>query len=142
MRDNNFTDKQIRGLDLVFKVVKKKFPFIIGWEFSEGYEKYDCTLYLDIKIDVQKLGEYVGMEPTKEYGIKKFGALLSPFDWGNYKTDEWEEISQKSYQLVVQIKSFINENYNILPDEFKMYYDLGHLNKYIVNLSIDNYLTQ
>lgn len=141
MRDNNFTDKQIRGLDLVFKVAKKKFPFIIGWEFSEGYEKYDCNLYLDIKIDVQKLGEYVEMEP-KDYSTKKFGALLSPFDWGGYKTDKWEEIGEKSYQLAVQIKSFINENYNILPDEFKMYYDLGHLSKYIVNLSIDNYLTQ
>jgi hypothetical protein len=141
MRDNNFTDKQIRGLDLVFKVAKKKFPFIIGWEFSEGYEKYDCTLYLDMKIDLQKLGEYVGMEP-KENITKKSGAILTPFDWGDYKTDKWEEIGQKSYQLGVRIKSFINENYNILPDEFKMYYDLGHLNKYIVNLSIDYYLFQ
>jgi hypothetical protein len=29
MRDNNFTDKQKRGIDLVFKVAKKKFPFIV-----------------------------------------------------------------------------------------------------------------
>jgi len=141
MRDNNFTDKQKRGIDLVFKVAKKKFPFIVGWEFSEGYEKYDCTLYLDIKIDVQKLGEYVGMVPN-EVRTKKFGALLSAFDWGDYKTEKWDEIASKSYNLVVQMKSFINENYDILPEEFKIYYDLGHPSKYVVNLSIDYYLIQ
>jgi hypothetical protein len=141
MRDNNFTDKQKRGIDLVFKIVRKKFPFIVGWEFSEGYEKYDCTLYLDIKIDVQKLGEYVGMVPN-EVRTKKFGALLSAFDWGDYKSEKWDEIASKSYNLVVQMKSFINENYDILPEEFKIYYDLGHQSKYVVNLSIDYYLIQ
>ena len=40
MRDNNFTDKQIRGLDLVFKVAKKKFPFII-----ENYNNTDDRIY-------------------------------------------------------------------------------------------------
>jgi len=141
MRDNNFTDKQKRGIDLVFKVAKKKFPFIVGWEFSDNYEKYDCTLYLDMKIDVQKLGEYIGMVPN-EYSTKKFGALLSPFDWGDFKSVNWDEIASKSYNLVVQMKSFINENYDILPEEFKIYYDLGHQSKYVVNLSIDYYLIQ
>jgi len=141
MRDNNFTDKQKRGIDLVFKVAKKKFPFIIGWQFSESYEKYDCTLYLDMKIDVQKLGEYVGMVPN-EHSAKKFGALLSPFDWGDFKSVNWDEVANKSYNLVVQMKSFINENYDILPEEFKIYYDLGHQSMYEVNLSIDYYLIQ
>ena len=139
MRDNNFTDKQLRGLDLVFKGAKKKFPFILGWEFSDGYERYDCSLYLDIKVDVKKLSEYVGMEP-KQNNTKKSGAILTPFDWGDYNSDEWEENGQKSFKISVQIRDFLNENYEMLPEDYKIYYDLGHPYLYITKLAIDYYL--
>ena len=139
MRDTNFTDKQLRGLDLVFKGAKKKFPFILGWEFSDGYENYECNLYLDIKVDVKKLSEYVGMEP-KQNNTKKSGAILTPFDWGDYKSGEWEKTGEKSYKLTVQIRDFLNENYEMLPEDYKIYYDLGHPYLYITRLSIDYYL--
>ena len=139
MRDNNFTDKQLRGLDLVFKGAKKKFPFILGWELSDGYENYDCNLYLDIKVDVKKLSEYIGMEP-KQNNTKKSGAILTPFDWGDYKSGEWEENGEKSFKLSVQIRDFLNENYEMLPEDYKIYYDLGHPYLYINRLSIDYFL--
>ena len=139
MRDNNFTDKQLRGLDLVFKGAKKKFPFILGWEFSDGYENYKCNLYLDIKVDVKKLSEYVGME-LKQTNTKKSGAILTPFDWGDYESGEWEKAGEKSYKLTVQIRDFLNENYEMLPEDYKIYYDLGHPYLYITRLSIDYFL--
>ena len=37
IRDNNFTPKQIRGIDLVVKSMSKKYPYVKGWKFDEEY---------------------------------------------------------------------------------------------------------
>ena len=79
------------------------------------------------------------MEPIKNI-TKKSGAILTPFDWGDYKSDEWEEIAEKSFKMSVQIRDFLNENYEMLPEDYKIYYDLGHPYLYITKLAIDYYL--
>lgn len=77
MRDNNFTDKQIRGIDLTIKALSKKFPFIEGWEFTEDFIKYDVSLYINLYVDLDELKEYVGEKEVKEYyrNSEKFGAI-------------------------------------------------------------------
>jgi hypothetical protein len=54
-RDNNFTKKQLRGLDMVMDKVMKKYSFVKGWKFSPIYEKYAVTIYLDLYVDFFEL---------------------------------------------------------------------------------------
>mgnify|MGYP003337879069 CR=1 FL=1 len=120
MRDNNFTDKQIRGIDLTIKAASKKFPFIKGWDFSNGYEQYQVSLYLDLYVDLDELKEYAGEKEVKEYyrNSEKFGAILSPFDWGDYGTDEWQAFADKSYELSQKINDYMNNFYSSLPEDY------------------------
>ena len=123
MRDNNFTDKQLRGINLAINAAKKKYPFIVGWDFTPDYEKYDVTLYINLKVNLKKLSEFVGDPNIKEYykDVEQFGALLSPFEWGDYGSEEWEMNAEKSFRFGLEITDYINSAYEQLPDNFKIY---------------------
>jgi hypothetical protein len=56
-RDNNFNEKQIKGLDMVIRALAKQYKFIKGWQLDDRYEEYKYTLYIDLIIDVNELAE-------------------------------------------------------------------------------------
>jgi hypothetical protein len=60
IRDNNFTPKQIRGIDLVVKSMAKKYPYVKGWKFDEEYDRWSTTLYIDIFVNWKEYGEVNG----------------------------------------------------------------------------------
>lgn len=142
MRENKFTDKQMRGVSMSINAAKKKYPFITGWSLTDDYEKYDVTLYINLHVNVKKLADYFGETTYKEYydTINRFGAILAPFDWGTYGTEDWEKFGQKSYQFGQEISNYINNAYEHLPEDFKIHYDLGHPFKYLVKIKPDYYI--
>jgi hypothetical protein len=142
MRDNNFTDKQLRGINLAINAAKRKYPFIVGWDFIPDYEKYDVTLYINLKVNLKKMADYLGETTYKEYyeNVEKFGAILAPFDWGEYGTEDWEKFGEKSYKFGLTIADFINSAYEQLPEDFKIYYDLSHPFKYLTKIKPDYYI--
>ena len=46
--NDDLTEKQIRGVDLVVKSAAKKYPFIKGWEFQDGWDRYFAHLYINL----------------------------------------------------------------------------------------------
>ena len=69
-RDNNFTDKQLKGITISIKGTAKSYPFIKGWKFVENYKNYNAHLYITLIIDVEILSEEVGLE-IKPYYIEQ-----------------------------------------------------------------------
>jgi len=57
-RNNEFNDKQIKGIDITIKGISKKYPFIKSWKFSKDYKNYTMNLYLDFFIDWIELGDF------------------------------------------------------------------------------------
>lgn len=150
-RDNNFTDKQIKGITISVKAAAKNFPFIKGWKLTENYEKYNAQLYIILIIDVEKLSEEVGLD-IKHYYLERlqkgerieFGAIFSLFNWGDYGTEEWTKMSDESYNFGTKIRETVSRAYTYLPEDMKIYYSgetsLG-IYKNPVNLNVDNYLS-
>mgnify|MGYP000645592452 CR=1 FL=1 len=56
-RDNNFNEKQIKGLDMVMRALAKQYKFVKGWQLDDKYEEYKYTLYIDMIIDINKVDE-------------------------------------------------------------------------------------
>ena len=56
---NEPTDKEKKGIDMILKTLHKKYPFIIGWEFTDNNpNKYSTMVGIDIIVDVDKLSEF------------------------------------------------------------------------------------
>ena len=150
-RDNNFTDKQLKGITISVKGAAKSYPFIKGWKFVENYKNYNAHLYIILIIDVEILSEEVGLN-IKPYYIEKlkkgerteFGAIFSLFEWGDYGTEEWIEMGEKSYNFGSKVKETIISTYSYLPEDMKIYYS-GETSfgvyKNPVQLTVDNFIT-
>lgn len=115
-RDNNFSEKELKGIDLLLKSIKKKYPFIKGWAFSDDYENYVVSLYLDLYIDTDKLLQFYNLtikpsyidEIRKKY---KTSYLFTPFE--SIEKDE-------GFKIIEQIEMNMREFYELLPKDFQI----------------------
>jgi hypothetical protein len=119
------TDKQIKGIDLAVKSVRKKYPFIIGWGEYDEWKNYQVTIYVDIKIDPQLLADYVKGEVSNDIPRNIF-YLQDLLEWETYDWDELKELQEK-------IEEDLEMAYEYLPDEYKVDYELI-VNKYFKTL--------
>ncbi len=146
----NITEKQIRGIDLSVKATKKAFPFIKGWEFTPDWERYTTVIYINLYIDFIALGKFLNME-VREYWLDRYesgeefvtGALLSPFDWGDYGTDNWDKIAEISHNLRQKINGTLTKAYEFIPDDMSIFYNVGSgalSSDYKPTISSDNFI--
>jgi hypothetical protein len=144
------SEKQIRGIDLAVKATKKVFPFIKGWEFTPDWERYSTVIYVNIFIDFIELGKFLNME-VREYHLDKIksgeefvtGAILTPFDWGDYGTDNWEKMADVSHNLRLKINETLSKAYQFIPDGMSIFYSVGSgalRDDYKPNISADNFI--
>lgn len=152
IRDNNFTPKQIRGIDLVVKSMSKKYPYVKGWKFDEEYYRWPTTLYIDIFVNWKEYGEVNG------YGFRNYyeknydntsSLLKSPapyvfFDLDEFNKEEREIFINKGYEDTKKFKTTLMSLYEKLPDEFLIKYEYSLLTgQEIINtvgLQVDEYL--
>jgi hypothetical protein len=144
------SEKQIRGIDLSVKATKKVFPFIKGWEFTPDWERYSTVIYINLYIDFIVLGKFLNME-VRKYWLDNLesgeefvtGALLTPFDWGDYGTGNWDKISDISHNLRLKINDTLSKAYEFIPDDMSIFYSFGSgrlSSESKPNISADNFI--
>ena len=118
------TKKQERALDKMIKAISRRFPFIVGWNASEDFLRYDTMLNIDFIIDIDKLGEFFKTEPEPYYRrvIDKDGpyevySLGSPFDY-----DKNPHIKDISYDTSAKIEELLTTMNHDLPEGFSITY--------------------
>jgi hypothetical protein len=150
-RNNNLTEKQLRGLDLVVKSLSKKYPFVKGWTFPSDWEKYQAHLYIDLYVNWDEVSKFYSVEFKPYYGSVKdtesldsTSAILSFFGSYQWGSPEQEEFFERSYNYGKKIKDSISSLYEALPEEFQVFYDISdnvHFNgKSLCKLDVDHYL--
>jgi|694.fasta_scaffold71139_3 hypothetical protein len=143
--DYNMIDK---GIDIVVKVVNKTFPFIVGWEKNGDYDESKYYLYIDLKVNVDKVKEYYDL-PFKDYYLKypdvideqierkeSFAYPFSLLDFSLLDDDPYIE-SKK-------IKTLFEEMYELIPNEYKMKEErqdiFGKINVHEKDININYYM--
>lgn len=158
-RDNNFTKKQLRGLDMVMDKVMKKYSFVKGWKFSPIYEKYAVTIYLDLYVDFFELAEkydygvltYWKKDILQDPENNKVGAMAAYIGNKDGTSPDWDspvrkDIFDKYYYLGAEIKEYVNNLYLHLPEEYIINWVSsfpsikGTDNLVPVSISFDNYI--
>ena len=103
----------LKGINLAVNSLKGDFPFIKGWEISEDMYEYGSTIYLNLLVDPEQVGEFYNLEKRKLYDFYLDRYITYPmgaFEYGNL--DPYEETSK--------IIEMLNDNYKFIPNEWKM----------------------
>lgn len=131
-----------KGIDIAVKVLKKNYPFIVGWEYSNDPDKWAYKIYINIEIDYDKSMEYYGLKPHPRFGkfiedsIKDREKHAYPFSLMNYEdedfgTDQFMKIQNDLYDIYEEM----------IPSKFKMKQSKAVFNQDDPKeLSIDNYI--
>jgi hypothetical protein len=139
-RDNNFNKDQIRGLELIFIAIKKKYPFIKGLKLADDYEKYSTSLYVDLYVNMFEIAEYLNFG-VDEYYVKNkqlmVSSAISPFMVSDTESDK--EIFNKSYDLRERITNNLNFIYGKLPDNYHIHWKVDNV-EILVQISIDKFI--
>jgi hypothetical protein len=103
----------LKGINLAVNSLKSDFPFIKGWEISEDMNEYGSTIYLNMFVDPKQVKEFYNLEKRELYDLYFDRYLVYPmgaFEYGDL--DPYEETSK--------INEMLNDNYEFIPDEWKM----------------------
>ena len=119
------TDKQERGIELLTKGLRRKFPFILGMEIREITEYH---IWVTIIVEFTRFLKFYnvppssfhlkyGLETSKEYfeGYKNPGYLMGLVD-EDHKDDFGNKYNEK-------LENFLSGLYSALPTEYTTQYD-------------------
>jgi len=118
----NFDEDKEKGINLVIKALSKKFPFIIGWELAENFDKYKIFYLINLIIDLEKVGEFYNVE-MDSFFLKQWNSdslYQTPYilTYSEAKKDDRNRSETK------KIEEVLNNFYNRIPEKFSIFFDM------------------
>lgn len=121
LKEETIPDEIKKGIDVAIKVLKKIYPFVVGWEFSESPNTWTYKIYINLELNYDKALKYYGLKPHPTYhiltqrSIKNREKFPYPYSMMNY---EEENFDVSEYQkLQEELKDIYNE---FIPNRLKM----------------------
>ena len=94
LKEETSPDEIKKGIDIAVKVLKKEYPFIVGWEYSNPPEQWAYKIYINLEVDHSKMMEFYGLKPHPKFykflkkDIETREKHPYPFSQTNYEEDE------------------------------------------------------
>ena len=134
----DFNETQLEGFDIIIKSLNKKFPFIIGWEFTDNDpNKFMSIVGLDVIIDVDKLSDFYNIPVHKyfeEYTFLHYGyGFCIPL----YYEDVFNIEERPCYEDYFKFKKLFNKHYKYLPEKYKTFILSKNSDTFKSNVDID-----
>ena len=132
IRDNDFTQSQLRGIELVVKSISKRYPFIEGWRFEKDWEKWLTGVYIDIKVDWNKVFKFYNTKVSPKWEnylrLDKEGyssSLLLTFTDLNPLSEDptlHNEFFEYNFNTTLKLRNLASSLYENLPEELSIFY--------------------
>lgn len=133
-----------KGINIAVNFLKKKYPFIVGWEQKIDTDKFVYTIYINLELDFEKSKRFYNLKPHPIYGmliqdyIKNRNPHSYPYSMMDYEIKDFDLYSYKN------LEDDLSDIYNdMVPNQFKPYYRIGKgvLESYdFKKLNVDNYI--
>jgi hypothetical protein len=112
----------LKGIDMLLKTVNKKYPYIVGWEFTDNEpNRFSTIVGIDIVVDVDKLSDYFKVpvfEYYMDYEFMRRGySLCGPLKY--LSMDNFED--RPCFKDYFELKKLLNKYHRYLPKEYKFY---------------------
>ena len=142
LKEETSRDDLNKGIDIAVKVLKKRYPFIIGWEYSNDPDKWAYVIYINLEVDHIKSMEFYNLKPHPRFGrfikdsIINRETMVYPFSFTNYEDEDFDT------KVYLDIQSDLAEIYeDMIPVKFKMERKKSVLNQDDPKgLAVDNYI--
>jgi len=111
-------DTEKKGIDLAIKILKKSYPYIVGWEYNYDLETPSSFyIYLNIICDIEKVKEFYNSElkPYYQKRIEELKEDLFPFPTSILKINE-ELDDQTKFEDYKNMRQELSEIYEMLPE--------------------------
>ena len=129
--------KQLRAIDMMIKAISRKYPFIIGWEPSEDFLKYDTMLNIDFKVDYEKLAKFFNAETDETWKriIGDEGGSYPTYSLGGpFNYDKYPHIKDLSYDTTENIERILTDINEELPEEIRITYQYENFRGELVDI--------
>ena len=106
-----------KGIDLAIKMLKKSYPYIIGWRYNEEHPESPIYISIDIICDIEKTKEFYNSDLKWYYkknpeNIKEdnYAYPFTILEIGEKMTGE------EKFQEYRKFRKELNEIYEMLPE--------------------------
>jgi hypothetical protein len=115
-----------KGIDISVKLLSKKFPFIVGWKLAEPLDKYEYSIYINLKVELESVKDYYGLDLDELY--KKYPDFI--YDEESTKAYPFSALKyggviEDAYLETKEISITLENIYGDMPDKLKLYGDIG-----------------
>jgi hypothetical protein len=121
---HNDYDMVRKGIDILISLLKKTYPFIVGWKpDNEDINSSEWWININLIISASKAKEYYNME-YKNFYINYPEALEEVFNSDNdyaYPVSlfDYESYDFDAYQNSREIRTLADDMYELIPEEYK-----------------------
>jgi hypothetical protein len=116
-----------KGINIAVKMIKKYYPYIIGWEFDGGFNEYNYTFYINLILDREKVMKYYGLESKYYFNEdEKYALPLSTLLYGG---------KVNPFDIHSEINSLIGDIYKDLPSHIQ----IKNSNGDVKDIKVDGY---
>lgn len=143
LKEETSPDEIKKGIDIAVKVLKKEYPFIVGWEYANPPEQWAYRIYINLEVDHSKMMEFYGLKPHPKFykflkdDIETREEYPYPYSQTNYEEDE--NFDTDEYRVLQN--DLIDFYEEFIPIKYKMS-QLGAVFNQDdpKNLGVDNYI--
>jgi hypothetical protein len=103
-----------KGINLAIKILKKSYPYILGWELIQ--ESTEFRIYIKIICDIEKLKKFYNSDLINYY--RKYGILENedfPYAVSILKVNNEMDKDEKFNDFTI-LKDDLNDIYEMLPE--------------------------
>ena len=127
--NEDFSNKQLKGINMAAKALSADYDFITGWELSKNAYEYGSVIFIDLIVDLDKVNEFYldnGILTVQEFDDK--GNPIGPPETqiSDYWLKRWKEDDNQYMYFILgfsEVEGEINrsESRN-LKNELDAYY--------------------
>jgi hypothetical protein len=121
---HNDYDMIRKGIDILISLLKKTYPFIVGWKpDNEDINSSEWWINIHLVVSASKAKEYYNME-YKDFYVRYPDALEEAFNTNRdyaYPVSlfDYESYDFDAYQNSREIRTLADDMYELIPEEYK-----------------------
>ena len=135
---NESVDLKKKGFDVLTRLMKKEYPFIIELIPRDVEEGYDTYYTIDVVFDLNKFYDVTGIRPPDSYLQPHMLSLLEERGMYLYRYVSEEYKEDYSIEYNMKLENLMNHLYQRLPREMRITKFEGKSDEYFVRTTATN----
>jgi len=131
-----------KGMNALMSAIRVDYPFVVGYELSSPIDRYKYNIYLYILVDINSVQKFYN-KPFQEYYLtpngKDYALSRESFAYPFAMLEMGFETKDQAFLEYEKFKDILIESYELIPDDFKITYQMINGSQITKNLNVDGF---